>query len=173
MNDTNDPSDDDLPPDAASYFLGLTDAPEQPDDAFQKEVLAWADGLLPLETGETQPPPASLWQSIAQQIETAPGIRTVDRGEGIWEEIGEGLRRKIVHTDAASGRISYFLELAEGARLPEHDHPGDEHCVVLEGTLKVGSREFGAGAYQFAKSGLPHPVITAQTPALVFIHGPI
>lgn len=167
-----DPDKPDLP-DPAAYVLGLGDAPGQPDATFDREVQAWADRFTPLDADDGAHVPDRLWQAIAQQIDTAPGIRTVDREEGIWEELGDGLRRKIVHTDAASGRISYFLALDKGASLPAHDHPGDEHCVVLEGSLRIGPRVFGAGAYQFAASGLPHPVVTAETTALVFIYGPM
>jgi anti-sigma factor ChrR (cupin superfamily) len=159
--------------DAALRFLGLDDPGNVEGVETEAEILAWADRLLPLDGADAPPPPAHLWQKIEGQIGVAPGILTVQRDEGIWETLGSGLRRKIVHVDAATGRASYFLELAKGARLPEHEHPADEHCVVLEGTLRIGARTFGAGAYQLARSGFPHPPVVAETAAMVFIHGPV
>ena len=55
--------------------------------------------------------------------------------------------------------------------VPAHDHPGDEHCVVLEGTLRIGEARFGAGSFQFAAGNHPHPPVTAETAALLFIRG--
>ncbi|MFA3920515.1 cupin domain-containing protein [Ruegeria hyattellae] len=158
--------------DAALRYLGLDDADNAQDAPTESEILAWADRFLAFETDEAPPPPASLWESIAQQVAVAPGIRTVHPGDGVWETLGDGLRRKIVHIDPDTGCASYFLELAAGSQLPAHEHPVDEHCAVLEGTLRIRSQVFGAGAYQFSKSGHPHPPITAETRALVFIYGP-
>ncbi|MEX0350120.1 MAG: cupin domain-containing protein [Paracoccaceae bacterium] len=172
MSDRETKPDGAKEPDAALRFLGLEDADHGPDASADPEALAWADRFLALETGDAPPPPASLWASIADQVDVAPGIRTVRPEDGIWETLGNGLRRKIVHVDAGAERAGYFLELEAGSQLPEHAHAADEHCVVLKGTLKIGSQLFGAGAYQFAKRGHPHPPVTAETPALVFIYGP-
>lgn len=158
---------------AALRYLGLDGDNQDGNEPAEAEILAWADHFLAFEAGDAPPPPAALWESIATQTNIAPGIRTVQSDDGIWETLGDGLRRKIVHIDADAGRASYFVELAKGSQLPRHEHPVDEHCVVLEGTLRIGSQTFGAGAYQFAERGHPHPPVIAETPALIFIHGPL
>lgn len=163
-------------PDAAEYLLGLSDGDiSETDAAFGAEVAKWADLLSPLDGGPEPELPTSLWAGIQARVEEIgemPGIRTVTPETGVWEMIAPGVERKVVNENAADRTLSYFVRLQAGAVLPEHDHPGNEHCVVLEGELQIGSRTFGVGSYQFAQEGQPHPPVTAQSPSLLFIHGP-
>jgi quercetin dioxygenase-like cupin family protein len=163
-------------PDSAEYLLGLNDRDDLAiDPDFEAEVANWAARLSPLDDGQDRALPDALWSGIEARLaeaEAAPGIRTIQPDAGVWEPIAAGVERKIVHQDQSRRTMSYFLRLNAGAILPEHEHPGDEHCVVLEGTLQIGDSVFSAGSYQFVAQGMPHPAITAQSPALVFIHTP-
>jgi anti-sigma factor ChrR (cupin superfamily) len=105
------------------------------------------------------------------QDETAPGTSTVASDEGVWEEMGPGIERKVVQIHRGSGVQSYFVRMAAGAVLPGHEHGADEHCVILKGRLEIGGRVYGEGTYHFARDGIPHVPITAQSDALFFIHG--
>ncbi|MEE9453617.1 MAG: cupin domain-containing protein [Paracoccaceae bacterium] len=161
-------------PDPAEYLLGLSDREDKAPD-FEAEIADWAAWLSPLDDEPESALPDTLWSGIEARLTEAgvtPGIRTIQPDAGVWECITPGVERKIVHQDPSRRTLSYFLRLRTGAVLPEHDHPGDEHCVVLTGTLQIGDTVFAAGSYQFAAQGMPHPIVTAQSPALVFIHTP-
>ena len=97
---------------------------------------------------------------------------TVDAEEGHWQPFGEGVRIKVLREHA--GVMSYLLWLAPGARLPAHRHPMDEECVVLEGTLKVGTRiEVAPGGYHLAHQGALHAPVSTLTGATIFLRGAV
>jgi len=61
-----------------------------------------------------------------------------------------------------------------GALLPAHRHPMDEECIVLEGTLKVGTRiEVGPGGYHLAHQGALHAPVSTRTGATIFLRGAV
>lgn len=156
----------------AELFIGLADASDADDPALEDELTRWADRLAPLDHGVEDALPDQLWAAIEarlEEVEALPGIRTVRPNDGLWEDIAPGIARKIVHQDTGGHGVSYFLRIEAGAVLPEHGHPGDEHCVVLEGELRVGDTIFGPGSFQYAARGHDHPSITAVTAAIVFI----
>ena len=97
---------------------------------------------------------------------------TVASEEGHWQAFGPGLHVKVLHEDG--GTMSYLLRLEPGASLPAHRHPQDEECIVLEGTLRVGSRiEVGTGAYHRARRGALHATIFSDTGATLFLRGAV
>jgi quercetin dioxygenase-like cupin family protein len=64
--------------------------------------------------------------------------------------------------------------LAPGATLPPHRHPIDEECLVLAGTLRVGTRiEVGPGGYHLAHQGALHATISTRTGATIFLRGTV
>lgn len=165
---------------AAEYVLGLTEpaavaaveARLAGDADFQAGVARWEARLLPYGTG-IQPSPA-LWGRIERQLDAAaaaPASRTVHGDDGTWEDLAPGVERKVVHVDAAAGRISYYVRMRAGAVLPRHRHPANEHCAVLEGELAIGDLAFGPGAFHFVPAGVAHPRIVANVDSLFFIHG--
>ena len=115
-----------------------------------------------------------LWagvEALLDQEAAAPQTRTTPPDAGVWEAFVTGVERKVLHLDAASGRMSYFVRMKAGAQMPAHRHAADEHCVVLSGELSIGGVAFGAGAFHFASHGVVHGRITAVTDAVFFIHG--
>lgn len=65
-----------------------------------------------------------------------------------------------------------MLRLAPGAVVRGHLHPADEECVVLEGSLRIGSDlVLGQGDYHVAASGSVHEDVTTETGALLYIRG--
>ena len=164
----------------AEFFLGLSEDDDlraaqralASDPEFEAELVEWAARFSPFDDGADAEVSDTLWAGIEKRLreaDEAPGLRTVTPDDGVWESIAPGVKRKIVHQDRVGQRLCYFLRLRAGAELPEHDHPSDEHCVVLEGELRIGETLFGAGSYQFAAKNQSHPPITAESPALVFI----
>ena len=97
---------------------------------------------------------------------------TVDVGDGHWQPFGEGVQITVLREH--QGVMSYLLRLAPGARLPAHRHPMDEECIVLEGTLKVGTRiEVGPGGYHLAHQGALHAPVSTLTGATIFLRGAV
>ena len=97
---------------------------------------------------------------------------TVAAAQGEWQPFFDGVRIKLLHTDG--GVLSYLLRLDPGATLPAHRHPLTEECVVLDGTLRVGTRSaIGPGAYHLAHPGSLHASISSRDGATVFLRGAV
>lgn len=98
---------------------------------------------------------------------------TVQAEQGQWQPFAEGVRIKVLHGHAG-GSLSYLLHLAPGASLPAHRHPQDEECVVLQGTLRVGSHlQVGCGGWHLAHAGALHATLHTDTGALVYLRGAV
>jgi quercetin dioxygenase-like cupin family protein len=97
---------------------------------------------------------------------------TVRAEEGAWQPFLDGVQIKVLHE--SEGSMSYLLKLAPGASLPAHRHRADEECLVLEGSLRVGSRiEVGAGGYHLAHRGALHAGLHAPGGAVIFLRGAV
>jgi anti-sigma factor ChrR (cupin superfamily) len=94
---------------------------------------------------------------------------TVRAADGQWQPFGPGLTLKVLHEQA--GVMSYLVRLAPGASLPAHRHPIDEECVVLEGTLRIGELEVGAGGFHLGRQDVLHMPILSEGGALIFLRG--
>ena len=94
---------------------------------------------------------------------------TLPAHEGAWHRLLPGIERKVLHEQ--DGVMSYLLRFAPGAVLPAHRHPIDEECVVLEGTLRIGSLVLGPGGYH----RVPHDVLDADSTSddgcVIFLRG--
>ncbi len=167
---------------AAEHVLGLLGpeaeaiavkrAAEDPD--FAGRVAFWSDRLDVADPAEAAAAPDSLFDAIEQAIGTvdaAPGTRTLLPGDGVWEALGPGIERRLLHVDRADGTQSYFVRMQAGASLPLHSHRRTEQCVVLKGRLRIGDGEFGAGSFHLGFAGNQHSPIHAVTDAEFFIHG--
>lgn len=97
---------------------------------------------------------------------------TIGPDDGEWQAFSEGVAIKVLREQ--DGVLSYLLRLAPGARLPAHRHPVDEECLVLQGTLRVGSRiEVGPGGYHLAHRGALHAGISSLDGATLFLRGAV
>jgi quercetin dioxygenase-like cupin family protein len=97
---------------------------------------------------------------------------TIAADQGEWQPFCPGVALKVLHE--RDGVMSYLLRLQPGAWLPAHRHPLDEECIVLEGTLQVGSRiEVGPGGYHRAHQGALHAPVGTLTGATLFLRGAV
>ncbi len=97
---------------------------------------------------------------------------TIAGDEGEWRPFVDGVRIKVLREQA--GVLSYLLRLEPGARLPPHRHPHDEECVVIEGSLRVGTGQaFGPGSYHLAHGGALHATVCTETGATIFLRGAV
>ncbi|HSW06388.1 cupin domain-containing protein [Aquabacterium sp.] len=94
---------------------------------------------------------------------------TVRAADGQWQPFGPGLSLKVLHE--CEGIMSYLIRLAPGASLPAHRHPIDEECVVLEGALRIGELEVGAGGFHLGRQDKLHMPIVSEKGALIFLRG--
>ena len=95
---------------------------------------------------------------------------TIRAQERRWHNVSPGIDMKMLRrsTDTAS----YLLRMAAGMRVPAHDHPTDEECLVLEGDVWLGSTHAFAGDYHLGRRGIPHGEIHTETGCLLFLSGP-
>jgi len=97
---------------------------------------------------------------------------TIAGDDGEWQPFLDGVRIKVLREQA--GALSYLLRLEPGASIPPHRHPQDEECIVIEGSLRVGTHTaFGPGSYHLAHGGALHPTISTETGATIFLRGAV
>lgn len=97
---------------------------------------------------------------------------SVAADEGDWQPFMVGISCKVLHQ--RDGVLSYLLRLEPGACLPPHRHPLDEECVVLDGTLQIGTRiEIGPGGYHLAHRGALHATVSTRSGATIFLRGAV
>lgn len=109
-----------------------------------------------------------LLDSIAQ--DRSPALQTVRADDDAWETFAAGVQRKLLQRTEASA--SWLLRLQPGARVPAHVHTIDEECVVLDGSLCIGSDiVLKAGDYHLARAGSTHEETTSETGAVVYLRG--
>jgi len=169
---------------AAEYALGTLAGAERDqfveemaqDPALEKLVAEWEQRLSPLnERIEPMKPPADLWAKIDAEVDGLTSFEAnavnVRASEGDWQQLLEGVDRKILFRDPAAGTESYLLRFAPGASIPAHEHRLSEHCLMIEGEVVIDGRRFGPGDFQAIPAGTPHPAIVSEGGALVFIVG--
>lgn len=108
---------------------------------------------------------ASVLARVRTQSQRFLTVRTTD---GEWLTIAPGIAVKHLQDDGTMQ--SFLLRLDAGARLPAHDHPHcDEHCIVVEGTVRLGDISVSRGDYHVAYAGSRHGDLTSDTGAVLFL----
>jgi quercetin dioxygenase-like cupin family protein len=126
---------------------------------------ALADALVPVE----RPPAhrAALRERVLQRAR-APRMITIPADDAGWSEVMPKVRAKLAYTDGTAQ--SYLVRLEPGARVPAHDHPDVEECVVLQGEVRyLGGSTLRAGDYECAPRGAHHSELVSATGALLFL----
>jgi len=156
-----DQSDADLP---APLMAALTDAvkPAQASSAVTDRVRARL--LERVRGGQQAQGIAGAAQAISSAFITLHG--STEPGDG-WVELLPKAHAKLLFTDGEAE--SYMIRLEPGAWAPAHDHPADEECLVLEGSLWQGDVYLTAGDFHVARPGMRHGDLRTETGAVVFI----
>jgi anti-sigma factor ChrR (cupin superfamily) len=76
---------------------------------------------------------------------------------------------KVLLVDQKADFQSFLLRLAPGCQLPAHDHRAIEECLLLEGDMIIGDRQYAIGDYHAALPGSRHALISSRDGGLVFI----
>ena len=107
---------------------------------------------------------AAAAHALADAFITLRGSTQV--GDG-WVELLPKAHAKLLFTDGVAE--SYMIRLEPGAWAPAHEHPADEECLVLAGTLWQGDVFLQAGDFHVARPGMKHGELRTDTGALVYI----
>ncbi|MFA0810221.1 ChrR family anti-sigma-E factor [Microbulbifer epialgicus] len=85
-----------------------------------------------------------------------------------WKNVSRALQVCRVRTGQGDYEVS-FHRLRSGAKLPEHDHRGQEFAVVLNGSFSDHYGIYGAGDFVFRGPGQIHrPIATQDKDCLCF-----
>ena len=78
-----------------------------------------------------------------------------------WQQTRPGSRRKILHHDAATGKLTMLVQWDAGYRMSvlEH-HEYDEHLYILAGTFVDEQQASGPGTYILCHAGSRHQAST-------------
>ncbi|GAB4297685.1 MAG: hypothetical protein OHK0026_08780 [Rhodocyclaceae bacterium] len=99
----------------------------------------------------------------------APDYLFVHACQGEWVSLLKGVELKMLRQDDTSR--SFLLRMDPGARIPPHEHPLDEECLVLEGDATLNGVLCKAGDYHLAPQGKPHDWVSSEGGCLLFIRG--
>jgi len=120
--------------------------------------------LLARIRSKSAPAAGAATRALADAFITLRGSTVRDEG---WVELLPKAHAKLLFTDGVAE--SYMIRLEPGAWAPAHEHPADEECLVLEGTLWQGDVFLQAGDFHVARPGMKHGELRTDTGALVFI----
>ena len=82
----------------------------------------------------------------------------------------DGIYVKALRFDGQAGRApTFLLKFDAGASYPNHNHPGGEEVFVLEGEVRFGPNQLGAGDYLYTPPGEMHPVFSRTGCVMFFI----
>ncbi len=132
------------------------------------DPLATDAALLALAAPVAAPPSPRVRESLLARIRAstanaaavAPaGWRFESAGEAAGWRAGRfpGVRFKTLSVDAVRDVVMLLVELAPGARFPDHLHDaGGDEGIVIAGDVVTGGRLLRAGDYYFAAEGTAH-----------------
>jgi anti-sigma factor ChrR (cupin superfamily) len=93
---------------------------------------------------------------------------TVRARSGQWESLAPGVVRKVLWRSGEA--CSSMIRLQPGTSFPPHDHPIDEECVILEGSLRIGHHLLLLpGDFHVGIQGEVHDTVSTETGALCFL----
>ncbi|HXW72492.1 MAG TPA: cupin domain-containing protein [Methylocella sp.] len=169
MND----SDEDI--DAALFACGAMTLEERCaadeklkfDSTFAQKVSEWEQALAPIALSVTPlAPPEALLEKIEERLAGRAQMekisRTLRAAEGIWLEMGPGIRFKVLHRNLEQRRQTILLEADSRAMLPPHAHEHDEEIYMISGDLTIEGEELGPGDFHFSPKGSRHPGETTR-----------
>jgi quercetin dioxygenase-like cupin family protein len=156
----NDPdqTDDVLPAPLLAALANSVSRTSPPPEGVERVHMRLMDKV------RTDSPQGRMAQVMADAFITLRG--STQSGEG-WVELLPKAHAKLLFTDGEAE--SYMIRLEPGAWAPAHDHPADEECLVLEGSLWQGDVFLKAGDFHVARPGMRHGELRTDTGALVFI----
>jgi anti-sigma factor ChrR (cupin superfamily) len=168
---------------AAAYALGALDRPEamrlealmaaDPDLRSEVDTFVAVAQALGCQTSPA-PPPAGVRSRVLERIRSTPqlgrtpaslspapapadGFRFLRPADGEWSAgLHPGMRFQVLASSIRRNYMMLYIELDPGARIPSHDHRGDEELYVVSGDLVTEGRHLKAGDFVHATAGSHH-----------------
>lgn len=178
-----------LPPaDAEAFEDRLRSGDQRAIDAFERVRLA-SDAFL----GDARPvePTAALRARVAaiaeldppkfaSQAQTDPNVtdlsqNVVIRAAGAeWSPMDvPGAYSRTLFVDRQAKRLTLLIKLDPGVVYPDHDHPGVEECLVLEGDLTLSGQTLGPSDYIRIPPGGRHGDPTTRNGCVLLVTSPL
>jgi len=145
--------------------------PRPPDDGvvLDDDVLAFLSAAQAPEPVDATVA-ARIKRRVLDRIAVAEGAQVAVPPEtGTWRPFVPGVKIKVLHD--SGGIMSYLLRMEAGSMLPNHRHPHDEECVVVEGSVQMGDVTMGPGGYLMERKDTLHPPLTTVDGATIYLRG--
>ena len=131
--------------------MGIMSTPDPDEELTPGMVAALLAALEPLPPANAAAIKARVMARVAETVE---GVTVVRSTAGEWISYAPGMDVKVLFDD---GRTRTWLARLEAeTRLPGHDHPLAEECLLLEGSAYMGDVFVKAGDYLRASAGTRH-----------------
>ncbi|MFK8182704.1 MAG: cupin domain-containing protein [Phormidesmis sp.] len=79
-----------------------------------------------------------------------------------WEFFRPGVDIHHLYNNGPSGSSAAFLKYEPGATVPEHDHTGYEHIIVLSGAQRDHQGNHQAGTLVINEPGSHHNIVSEE-----------
>lgn len=128
--------------------------------------------------GLIKPTPSFAKPDAARQIdhfaEDANDMVLLRKDEVDWKDTDvPGVQARNLFIDREAKRVTVLLRLAPGVVYPDHDHPGVEECLVLEGDLELGGKVMRSGDYIRIPKGGQHGTPRTTNGCLLLVTSPL
>ena len=122
-----------------------------------REETELLDGVVAESIDPIAPPP-ELRRRILDAVRSMPqNSRTVRSDEGDWTPLPfPGIRVKTLSVDDDRNTATILMMFDPGARMPAHDHHGDEQAFVVSGSCRIGTLSLRKGDFHRAGAGSHH-----------------
>jgi predicted ChrR family anti-sigma factor len=99
-----------------------------------------------------------------------PGLFVSRESQQVWRKTPfAGVDAKILYVDPESKNITSLLRMQPGSKYPAHHHAGVEQCIMLEGSVRIGTITMERGDFGFAAAGSNHSVIETDGGCLMVL----
>ena len=76
-----------------------------------------------------------------------------------------------LRSHGSEGGATFLVRIAQGARVPLHDHPGGEEVYVLGGRARIGGQPVKTGDFFWTPPGGKHDLV-ADEETLIYVNAP-
>lgn len=104
---------------------------------------------------------------------TLSAATTIRSEQGKWQQINDKVSVKILRQDTASNSQTALWKLKAGATIPSHEHPVEEECYIIEGSVNFGDHHLSQGDFEIFPAGLDHGEMHSHHGALIMLRSDI
>jgi anti-sigma factor ChrR (cupin superfamily) len=94
-----------------------------------------------------------------------------DFSKYVFQPFREGVEIHRLYGDGGQGASAALLRYAPGARVPDHEHSGFEHIIVLAGAQSDANGRYAAGSCIIHGAGSRHAVTSEEGCVVLAIWG--